>query len=89
MVLADYLEKQQLDGKKKKRPWTKRWFVLDGNTLKYYDNQKAKNCKGTFVLGRGKIKCDAEKLEFELMTDSYARAFKARNAQSFRDWVSE
>jgi hypothetical protein len=86
-VLADYLEKQQLDGKKKGKPWTKRWFVLDGNTLSYYDNPKAKQCKGSYVIGRGKITSDVEKLEFELRTDSYARTFKARNAQSFREWV--
>jgi len=85
-MLCAYLEKQQLDGKKKK-PWTKRWFVLDGNTLSYYENQKAKNCKGSYTLGKGKMSCDVEKLEFELRTDSYARVFKAKTAKSFREWV--
>ena len=86
-MLSDYLEKIQLDAKKKNKPWTKRWFVLEGNTLSYYDNQKAKNCKGSYSLGKGKITCDPENLEFELRTDNYARAFRTKSVQAFREWV--
>ena len=84
-VLKDYLEKQQLDAKKK--TWTKRWFVLEGNKLSYYETHKSKNPKDSFVLQNGSVACDVEKLTIEVRTDAFARAFRAKSAQAFREWV--
>ena len=86
-TLESYLEKQRVD--KKKSKWTKRWFVLRGNQLSYFETNKSKQAKATHLLSEGgTVTCHFDKLQFEVVTDGYARNFRASNFHTFRDWVS-
>ena len=85
-TIEGYLEKQRVD--KKKSKWTKRWFVLRGNQLSYYETNKSKQAKATHILNEGgSVTCHFDKLQFEVVTDGYARNFRASNFNTFRDWV--
>ena len=48
------------------RNWKRRYFVLDGNTLSYYKNERDQKCKGKVVLsdGRGVRKQQECKVEW-------------------------